>query len=356
MVDGDCSLVVADKQFIKIAERNMKDVVPLYYNMRKASPSIITSEAIYEGLKAAFVGGNIGIISNNISKIWNSDVFVNGSEAEKRHATDCVKRLCAINNETIDYAKTLYKSRIPDKIRADIGEFTNDALPHFFVYAKDKTERQVVEANESFVNKIGYLIKNPRLNFKKAGIGKLDYKLLMKHPNITVKCSFKKSGHRPDRDGTDPMIIKYLELQKEFYYNLENIALMSESTNPDKLMNPRVREVLYFHELRDHIMDELSKFGYTDEQIADRLVKFLYSETNSKYKSALWICYGDILYDNLKKNLGADEPVATCESCGNEFYVSPRAKNKTLCPDCYKAYRREAHRLVMQNSRKKDNL
>ena len=38
-VDGDKSLVVADKDFVRIAERNMNGIVPLYYNMRKAEPT-----------------------------------------------------------------------------------------------------------------------------------------------------------------------------------------------------------------------------------------------------------------------------------------------------------------------------
>ena len=79
-VDGDRSLVVADKDFVKIAERNMNGIVPLYYNMRKAEPTELNCKTIYSGLVAAFTGGNIGIYSNNISKIWNNEVFINGSE------------------------------------------------------------------------------------------------------------------------------------------------------------------------------------------------------------------------------------------------------------------------------------
>ena len=101
-VDGDKSLVVADPDFVRIAERNMNGIVPLYYNMRKAEPRLLNSKSIYEGLNAAFTGGNIGIYSNNISKIWNNDVFINGTEEEKQHATDCVKRLCCQNNFVID--------------------------------------------------------------------------------------------------------------------------------------------------------------------------------------------------------------------------------------------------------------
>lgn len=101
-VDGDRSLVVADKDFIRIAERNMNGIVPLYYNMRKAEPSELNNKNIYSGLNAAFTGGNIGIFSNNISKIWNNNVFINGTDKQKQHAIDCVKRLCCQNNFVID--------------------------------------------------------------------------------------------------------------------------------------------------------------------------------------------------------------------------------------------------------------
>ena len=101
-VDGDKSLVVADKTIVPIAERNMKNIVPLYYNMKKASPVQLNNQTIYDGLNAAFVGGNIGIYSNNISKIWNSDVFINGTEKEKQEAIDLIKLLCMENNFVID--------------------------------------------------------------------------------------------------------------------------------------------------------------------------------------------------------------------------------------------------------------
>lgn len=101
-VDGDKSLVVADQTLVEVAERNMKDIVPLYYNMKKASSIPLTNKNIYNGLQAAFVGGNIGIYSNNISKIWNSDVFVNGSEEEKCEAVKIIKLLCMENNFVID--------------------------------------------------------------------------------------------------------------------------------------------------------------------------------------------------------------------------------------------------------------
>lgn len=103
-VDGDKSLVVSDKTLIDVAKRNIDkfDIVPLYYDMKKAHAVELDSESIYNGLNAAFVGGNIGIYSNNISKIWNSDVFVSGSIDEQKSAVDLIKLLCMENNFVID--------------------------------------------------------------------------------------------------------------------------------------------------------------------------------------------------------------------------------------------------------------
>ena len=102
--DGDKSLVVSDGTIIKVAERNAEkyDIVPLYYNMRKAEATQLNSQSIYNGLIAAFTGGNIGIYSNNISKIWNSEIFISGSEEERKEALNCIKLLCCENNFIID--------------------------------------------------------------------------------------------------------------------------------------------------------------------------------------------------------------------------------------------------------------
>lgn len=101
-VDGDKSLVVSDINIINVAKKSMGGIVPLYYNMRKASPVQLNNKTIYEGLNAAFVGGNIGIYSNNISKIWNSDIFINGTIEDKQNAIDLIRLLCMENNFVID--------------------------------------------------------------------------------------------------------------------------------------------------------------------------------------------------------------------------------------------------------------
>jgi hypothetical protein len=150
--DGDKSLVVADKDFVQIAKRNMQGIVPLYYNMRKAEPRILNNETIYEGLNAAFKGSGIGLYSNNISKIWNSDVFANGTDKEKQEAIKVIKLLCMENNFVIDEAKTLYMPTRPEWFKPMVSKFTQNPVPHFFKYAKDKEEHQVAELNDCFVH------------------------------------------------------------------------------------------------------------------------------------------------------------------------------------------------------------
>ena len=61
-------------------------------------------------------------------------------------------------------------------------------------------------------------------------------------------------------------------------------------------------DIKYKNAIND-IKSELSKYGYSDEEITDILVKYLYDIKKSKHKTALWFCYGDIIYNNLKNNV-----------------------------------------------------
>ena len=44
-----------------------------------------------------------------------------------------------------------------------IHSYTRRKLPHFFIYAKDKTDIQVEPLNESTVNRLDYIIPNPAI-------------------------------------------------------------------------------------------------------------------------------------------------------------------------------------------------
>ena len=336
-VDGDKSLVVADETIIPIAERNMRGVVPLYYNMKKASPIQLNNQTIYNGLNAAFVGGNIGIYSNNISKIWNSDVFVNGSDEEKNEAINLIKLLCMENNFVIDYAKTLYKPERPKHIHEKITAFTKGNVPHFFVYAKDKLDAQVEELNESFVNKLDYKIVNPRINSRSIGLKPINYKMMVNNPNIECHAVFDKYG-KINEELSDPLIVKYFELNNKYHFkvNMECADIL----RGEMLNNTQLKQDLFFKRIAIEIREELSKFGRTDSEIADILVKLLYHVKPSSHKSVLWFCYGKYIVENLEKHLKPSTKIIQCVDCGEWFEVNVFDSATCRCKDCLSIYKK----------------
>ena len=143
MCDGDILLVVEDKDFIKLAEKNMKNIVPLYYEMKKADAAPLDSEHINNGIMLAYKSGKIGIYSNNITKIWNYKKFTD-------EYIDIVKLLCAESNFSIDSAKTLYMPKRPEWFRRKMIKFQKENLsvttllpdlPAKYVIPQDQTTK-----------------------------------------------------------------------------------------------------------------------------------------------------------------------------------------------------------------------
>lgn len=351
-VDGDKSLVVADKSIIKVAERNMQGIVPLYYNMQKAKPVQLSNITIYDGLNAAFTGSNIGQYSNNISKIWNSEVFISGTQEEKQQSIDVIKLLCMENNFVIDRAKTLYMPERPKFVKELVTKFTKTNVPHFFKYAKDKDEWQVSEINNSFVNKLNSIIPNPRINCRGLGLGNIDYSLLMSNPDIECKVEFTDKG-KLIKEKTDPLIVKYCELNKKYSFSINNASKVDNSFSAEVLKNSKIKQDIKYKKISDEIKYELSQFGYTDREIADILVKFSYGIKESKHKMVLWLCYGDYILENLEKHFKLQTKVIQCIDCGEWFEVSNKDNKTCRCHNCTNEHKRELTRLRVQKHRTK---
>jgi len=337
--DGDKSLVCADETLIKIAERNMDGIVPLYYEMAKAGAVMISNDEIFRGLRAAWTGGNIGVISNDITKIWNSsDVDI-----------DAIKILCMENNFCIDYAKTLYKPVRPDDVNARLSRVTSMKAPHFFVYAKKKDDSRVQKANSSVVNNLDDIIPNKRMVFSAKNLGAFRYRYMLSDPgrNITV----------------EPQIVKlYDDVEKQYRYS---ISFYDDDTN--------------YGYVRDSILHKFGELDHSLNDVCDMLVKYLFHTKQSKRKNVFWMCFGDMVYENLHRNIPSGsiqcrkcgerfmpvtpqqrvcskcstyKPVARrvmrCIDCGIEFEVSSSVKNKKRCDSCQsekmKQYEREKKR------------
>lgn len=320
-VDGDQSLVVAEPDFVAIAERNMKNVVPLYYNMRKAAPEKLTPQTIYDGLRAAFTGGNIGMYSNDISKIWNHNVFQTGTPEEQTQADTAVKLLCMENNFCIDYAKTLYKPTRPDDQSELITQYTHGKLPAFFTFAKDKDSSQTEGRNASFVNKIYDRIPNTPIHTRNLGLTPPDYRLLMKNP--AVVCPREVAG-------------LYDRLSRKYRY----------------MVNGKDEEADNLRYVSLRIKEKFRALGYTDETIADMLVHYLFG-SEKRYKQLLWFCYGSFLYENLAKNIPEKKYRALpCTDCGEWIEVGANNTKTCRCKTCQTIHKREYER----NKKRKQRL
>lgn len=320
-VDGDKSLVVADRDFIRIAERNMNGIVPLFYNMLKAEPTELNNKSIYTGLNAAFTHGNIGIYSNNISKIWNNDIFISGSDNEKQELMDVIKLLCMENNFCIDSAKTLYMPERVGEFGNKISKYTNCKLPAFFEFAKDKDKSQVEKRNESFVNKLFDKVPNKPINTRGLKLNKIDYRKMMS--NVNVVCSKEVSD-------------LYDTLNKEYRYKV----------------NMKDEYIDNLHYVACSIRNEFSKLGYAEETIADMLVKYLYGG-EKRAKQLFWFCYGQYVVNNLEKNITSKKTkFIQCIDCGEWVEVDEMDYMTNRCKVCYGRYRKEYFKLKKRENRK----
>ena len=281
--DGDKSLVIKDRTLTNCAKRNMKNIVPLEYDLQKAKGGLINSDSLYEGMKNAYTGGNIGPISNNITKVWNSENII-------QEQLDVVKWLCMQNNQVIDYAKTLWRSNPPDNISKIIKSYTKSKVPHFFVYAKDKDSSQVMSANNSTMNRISKSFKQQRIKYSKK-IWEFDWRVL-----LNQECDYTVVDK-------SPIIMKYKYcLSHQYEFPKENDNIKDDDTWQAK-------------QIRSAIIDATEDKNI--EYIVNTLVAYVYTVTKSSNKKLLWTCFGDVILKNIKNNTQGMGNI--CPICGNRF-------------------------------------
>ena len=199
----------------------------------------------------------------------------------------------------------------PTEIDKIIKSYTKAKVPYFSQFAKDKEPEQTERPNESAMNRLSAYIPDKRISYCKT-IGKFDYRKLM-----NLDCGFDIRE--------DSLIIERYE-----YYN----------QNKDKIFN--IDDGKYLNQMdcylpkyvRDKIIEETR---YDLDYITNTLVVYFYTIKKSSNKELLWSCFGDIIVENLKKNV-KDK---ICPICGKRF--EPRDNTSTVyCADgCYKLANRQ---------------
>ena len=292
--DGDKLLVIKDRLLTKVAKRNMETIVPLFYEMKKAKGGLISNETLYEGMIQAYTTGNIGPVSNNITKIWNC-----GEVGQEQ--VDVIRWLCMENNYVIDAAKTLYTPTRPKKIHDVISSYTKAKVPDFFQYAKDKLPHQVEAPNQSTMNRIASKIPDPKIKFSKS-ISKFDYRMLM-----NLDCDFSISSESP--------VVKAYD-----YWNSRQNLFNEEDENK------KDQDLYKYKQIRKKIINGCGK---DLDYIVNTLVAVLYTVRNLSAKKTLWACFGDVIVENLKKNLEGKGKV--CQICGKRFM--PKRISQNYCSE-----------------------
>ena len=292
--DGDKLLVIKDRLLTKVAKRNMQDIVPLAYNLQKAKGGLLSWESMYEGMIHAYTGGNIGPISNNITKVWNSDNI--GQEQ-----LNVVSWLTFYNNAVIDYAKTLWLPEPPKQVENVIQSYTKAKVPDFFQYAKDKLPNQVEPPNQSTMNRIAAKIPDPKIKFSKS-ISKFDYRMLM-----NLNCDFSISPDSP--------VVKSYD-----YWNARQNLFNEEDENK------KDQDLYKYKQIRKKIIDDC---GTDLDYIVNTLVSYLYTVRSTSQKKTLWACFGDVIVENLKNNLIGKGKV--CQICGKRFAPNKFRQNAVCC-------------------------
>lgn len=321
--DGDKSLVFQNNYITSIAKRNMRGIVPLYYEMAKADSEQINDESLYNSLREAYKA-NIGIVSNDITKIWS------GAKIDE-DAIKVIKYLCMESNFQIDRAKTNFMTTRPEHVDEIIKKYTKGKMPHFFKYAKPskygddkhgytikdkngkilkdrngkliKLNDKVEVINDSTVNRLDSIISesDTRIIFKSVA-GKLDYKMLMTNPKVKIDDELAKQ-----------IIDKYTELDRKKKW------LMNQNEEQDGAKTLPV----YIY-----IRKELLKIKNNAFYITDVLVKHLCLVKKSKSKETLFKSFGKEVVENLQFNLHGE---CNCKCCGTVF--KPKSRKEKYCSD-----------------------
>lgn len=318
MCDGDKSLVIKDRTLTNVAKRNMADIVPLAYDLKKAKGGIITPASLYDGMIKAYTGGRIGPVSNNITKIWNSGEIT-------QEELDVVKWLCFENNAVIDQAKTLWLPTRPDNVDAIIRKYTKHNVPDFFKYAKDKEDWQVESPNDSTMNRISKAIPDSRVKYSKA-IRKFDWRVLTDGGEYTVS--------------EDAPVIKAYNywVRNRYQFNEANDHMNGSDEYATKLM-------------RDCILMECCE----DRSYAvNSLVAYAYTVKQSSNKQLLWDLFGRDIVNNIRNNVAGLGKI--CPICGRRF--KPRyGSNTAYCSDeCYGIAKKRMDAMYYESGRKNKEI
>lgn len=286
--DGDEMLITSSQELISLIDR---DRPTLYYDMEKADAEQITDEVLYECLVSSFDNSIIGNISNAIIKLYSADGEPN---------YELIRILTAYNNYMIDYPKT--------QKAMDLQQFTEEyeawidnkrhKLPHYFRYAKGKTETSVEAYTNCNVDRVCDYINRvvPKKQYKIFDSKKTVNPEILKDPDIKVVRSSKEYKE----------LIKILE---KLHYEAQDAQRRTKRIKDKIAANKDIDEDELKVDFHYYLCRELILGVFdSEEKAASYLVDAEYYQPEFKNgnKKLIWNCFGNVIVENIRKNLNSE--------------------------------------------------
>lgn len=311
--DGDESLIIEDceeqKWLLDLAERQMSNLKPLYYEMGGGGNSEINDLNTYKSLKFVYEKSNIGKVSNTLTNIWSRD------DIEKH--MDSIKKLCAYNNWIIDSAKKLELPKLPKQIRKLMK---NETYPYFFQFAKNKKKSDCRRMGNGVVDRICRSIDDIEYdNFDYSkGFGKFKVNTLLN--NKKIKIDYK-------------VIDFYNKLENDTRTLIKKYALKHKTMDADF----NYKELAYSQARKDTLnYAKAENINYSD--MVDMVVKYSFKKDEMKL-AFVFNVFGAVIINNINKNLPLSldgKKAIMCEVCGDRVKLEAPNSKRKYCERCAK--------------------
>ncbi len=290
--DGDEMLITSSQELISLVDGEKPVLV---YDMEKADAEQITNKVLYECLISSFDNSIIGNISNVITKLYSVDDEPN---------YELIRILTAYNNYMIDYPKT--------QKAMDLGEFLEEytawtdnkkhRLPQYFIYAKDKSDTSVAEYTNCNVDRICKYIDNivPKKKYKIFDTKEAINPQILANKDIEVVRTSKEYK-------------ELLNLLEKLHYEATDIQRKTKSIKNKITENRSIDETglkvdFHYYLCREMI---LYIFNGDENKAASYLIdaEYYQHEFKSSNKKLIWNCFGNVVVENIQKNLESNIPL-----------------------------------------------
>ena len=161
------------------------------------------------------------------------------------------------------------------------------------------------------MNRLSAYIPDKRISYCKT-VSKFDYRMLM-----NLDCGF-------DIREDNQIIERY-----KYYNRNQNFLFKTDDEN-----HASQEDLYMFRFIRDKILEET---GAELNYVVNTLVVYLYTVQKNSNKKMLWSSFGDVIVENLKKNVKGK----ICPICGKRFEPRDNANTVYCSDECYKLANRQ---------------